>query len=106
MQKPEIFSATLGLSHPWQITTVTFAKEGKRLDISIVYSTGKTLTCPICGVEGKCCAEEKEVWVHENFFQFETYLHVKVPRIACVCCGTSPVERPWSRAGSRFTMVQ
>lgn len=106
MEHPPIFSATLGLSLPWQIQTVTFAKEEKRLDISIVYNHASPLTCPICGVAGKCCSEEKELWFHDDFFQYETYLHVRVPSIKCSCCGILPIERPWSRVGSRFTLIQ
>jgi transposase len=106
MEHPPIFSATLGLSYPWQIQAVTFAKVENRLDISIVYTHGSPLICPTCGVAGKCCSEENEIWFHEDFFKYETYLHVRVPRLECSCCGILPIERPWSRVGSRFILMQ
>ena len=39
MQQPSIYSATLGLSHPWQVTGISFAKDGKKdLDITVHYA--------------------------------------------------------------------
>jgi transposase len=104
MENPEIFSATLGLSHPWHITLVNFSKDEKRLDITIDFAHADTVVCPRCGAEMKCCRAEDEVWFHDNFFRFATYLHARVPQIECDC-GINPVERPWSREGSRFALI-
>lgn len=106
MEQPAIFSATLGLSHPWKITAVSFSKDEKRMDITIDFAHGSTLTCPTCGKEGIVCDAEDETWYHDNFLQYATYLHVRVPRIECCCCGICTVERPWSREGSRFALLQ
>jgi hypothetical protein len=106
MQEHEIFSATLGLSHPWKITNVLFAKDKERLDITIALADDGIFTCPICGKEGIPCEMASETWYHDNFFRFATYLHACVPRIECTCCGILPVERPWSRAGSKFAPIQ
>jgi transposase len=105
MDHPTIFSATLGLSHPWHIVTVTFAREESRMDISLDYYLGNLFTCPRCGEEKAPCSAEEETWFHEDFFRFPTYLHARVPRIEC-CQGVVATERPWSRAGSKFGRVQ
>ena len=104
-EHPPIFSATLGLSHPWQITAVSFSKEGKRMDITVDFVHGSTFTCPTCGAKGTSCDTESETWHHNNFFRYAAYLHARVPQVDCVCCGKKPVERPWTRTGSRFTLV-
>jgi transposase len=107
MEQIAIFSATLGLSDPWQVTSASFAKDSNRLDISIEYVLGMPLDCPICGMQGTGSREETvtEVWFHEDFFRYVTYLHARVPLIACNCGGRFRLERPWSRAGSRFTRI-
>jgi hypothetical protein len=104
MEHPAIFSATLGLSDPWQITHVTFAREEKRLDITVDYANDSTFACPHCGKEVKPSKVEHETWFHGDFFRFATYLHARVPHIEC-CCGLFPVERPWSREGSKFILL-
>jgi transposase len=105
MKGSAIFAATLGLSQPWQITSVSFAKDKKRLDITVEYSGEKVMSCPRCGKEGNTLCTEAECWYHDNFFRYQTYLHAHVPSAECSCCGSFQVERPWSRKGSRFTLI-
>ena len=100
-----IFSATLGLFHPWRVISVTFAKEEKRLDIDIDVSRGSTFVCAACGAEMETCEIQNETWYHQDFFSYETYLHARVPLVECCCCGVLPAERPWSRAGSKFIQL-
>ncbi len=106
MDQPAIFSATLGLSHTWQITAVSFSNEEKRMDITVDFAYCGNFACPTCGEEVKTCSTENETWFHSNFFRYATYLHARVPHIECSCCGICKVERPWSREGSKFTLIQ
>ena len=105
MEQTSIFSATLGLSRLWQITSVTFSPEGKRMDIAIDFMPACSDTCPTCGAEVEGYEPNVETWFHDDFFHHETYLHVRVPRSKCFSCGVVTVERPWSRAGSRFSLM-
>jgi transposase len=105
MEQTSIFSATLGLSPPWLVTTVSFASEANRMDITIDFAQGSSFICPHCGSMEKPCHVESETWYHDDFFRYQTYLHASVPHIAC-CCGVVPVERPWSRVGSKFALLQ
>lgn len=105
MEKKSIFSATLGLAHPWQVTAVTFASDEHRLDITIDYGGDELPVCPNCGKPVAAATVRDETWYHQDFFKYATYLHARVPWIEC-CCGRHPVERPWSRSGSRFTLLQ
>lgn len=106
MELPPIFSATLGISRPWQITSVAFAAETPRLDITVTFDPAGDCACPCCGSRGEACHAESadEVWFHPDFFRYATYLHTRVPRIRCRC-GVHAVERPWSRSGSRFVKI-
>lgn len=104
MEHAKIFSATLGLSYPWQITDVALSKGEKRLDITVHYSLDGSMSCPICGAEVKFLPPETELWHHHDFFRYSTFLHAFVPRIQCRC-GVCHLERPWSRTGSRFALV-
>lgn len=105
MEHPAIFSATLGLSHPWHVTSVALASDERRLDITVDYAAG-SFPCPHCGSERPWHSSESETWVHGDFFRYLTYLHARVPLVERCPCGTEvPVRRPWSRAGSRFRLV-
>src|SRR6266568_4285480 len=95
MEQHAIFSATLGLSHPWRIAAVSFSKEEQRMDITIDFDPGCNFICPACGKEGETCDAGCETWHHDNFFDYGTYLHVRVPFVNCPCCGISAAERPW-----------
>ena len=106
MGAPTIISATLGLSPPWRVTQVDFSKGSSRLDISVEIVTGNPVTCPVCRVQGAICYLDTEIetWRHNDYFHYTTYLHARVPHLAC-SCGVAPVELPWCRAGSGFAMV-
>ena len=47
-----LFKAALGLSEPWQATSVEFDPASKRLDLRIDFPRGATFCCPECGREG------------------------------------------------------
>ena len=48
---------------------------------------------------------ETKTWRHLNFFQHETYLTARVPRVQCDQCGIRVVDVPWARPGSGFTLL-
>ena len=105
MEQPPIFSATLGLSPPWHIRSMSFSKEERRVDIDIDFANGSTFTCPICGEDVPVCKTENETWHHHDFFLFTAYLHARVPVVRCFSCGMNAVKRPWA-LGSEFTFVK
>jgi len=106
MEHPAIFAATLGLSHPWQVVSLSMEKEVNRLDISIDFVGVCPSACPICKAQGKICDFERETWYHDNFFNYKTFLHIRAPRPQCSSCWIAPDKRPWSRPGSKFSLVE
>ena len=52
MRELATFSATLGLSPPWQVISVGFDEKPTRIDIGVEFDRGRALICPICGATG------------------------------------------------------
>jgi len=101
----DLFKLALGLQNPWQVSDVVFSQDEGRLDIYLTYDKDSRF-------ESTCCSELVRVydttdrtWRHLNFFQYETYLHVKLPRVKCKCGKVKNVSVPWARPGSGFTLL-
>lgn len=107
MNELTLFTMALGLSKPWQVVDIRFSKEEGRLDLRIDFSKGAKFPCPTCEKERDCEVHDTQdrTWRHLNFFQYETYLHARVPRVRCGQCGVRQVEVPWARPGSGFTLL-
>lgn len=106
MNELTLFTMALGLSEPWKVVDIKFSKEAGRLDLKIDFAKGTKFPCPSC--EERACEihdTKERRWRHLNFFQYETYLHARVPRIECKNCGIKHVEVPWARPGSGFTLL-
>ncbi len=107
MQPEALFGIALGITPPWEVTSVAFSKESNRLDITIDSQRGATFACPVCGSPAPAYDTTEKEWRHLNFFQYEAYLHARVPRVNCPNegCGVKQVTVPWARAGSGFTLL-
>lgn len=107
MQPEALFGIALGITPPWEVTEVTFSKESNRLDITIDFQRGATFACPVCGTPAPAYDTTEKEWRHLNFFQYEAYLHARVPRVNCPNegCGVKQVTVPWARPGSGFTLL-
>ena len=102
----ELFKLALGLADPWKIEKVEFSADDERLDIYINHQRGGILKCCECQSSGSVHDRHKRTWRHLNFFQYETYIHCKVPRINCPSCRkVKTASIPWSRPGSGFTIL-
>lgn len=107
MQPEALFGMALGIVPPWEVTEVKFSKESNRLDITIDFQRGATFACPVCGAPAPAYDTTEKEWRHLNFFQYEAYLHARVPRVNChnEGCGVKQIAVPWARAGSGFTLL-
>lgn len=102
-----LFAVALGITPPWEVVGVEFSQENKRLDIKIDFIRGSTFSCPVCDAAAPVHDTTEKTWRHLNFFQYETYLTARVPRVRCPNsnCGVKQVQVPWARAGSGFTLL-
>jgi transposase len=106
MRDLETFQAALGLKQPWFVTGSRFDAAAKRLDIDIWFDRRALFTCPSCGA-AQCPVYDARslTWRHLNFWQHQTYLNARVPRVRCDGCGVKKVSVPWSRDASGFTLL-
>jgi transposase len=107
MQPEALFAMALGIVSPWEVTEVSFSTESNRLDITIDFQRGASFVCPVCGAPAPAYDTTEKTWQHLNFFQYEAYLHARVPRVNCPNegCGVKQIQVPWARAGSGFTLL-
>jgi transposase len=104
MNQTQLFSLALGLTPPWEVTEVKLDQLGRRLDIWIDFKPGSRFPCPVCNAAAMVHDTRDKQWRHLDFFQYQTFLHARVPRTGCPEHGTKIVEVPWARPGSGFTL--
>ena len=107
MDELSLFTLALGIAKPWRVVDLKFSKEEGRLDLWLDFLKGAKFPCPSCDEtgEGEVHDTQDRTGRHLNFFQYETYLHARVPRVRCGKCGVKQVEVPWARPGSGFTLL-
>ncbi len=103
----QLFTAALGLQAPWQVSDVRFDPEAGRIDFDVQLPAGTRFCCPRCGVVDQPVYDTRErSWRHLHFFQYQAFIHARLPRVRCTECGkTSQVAVPWARPGSGFTQL-
>jgi transposase len=96
----------LGLTPPWTVSRADFDPEARRLDVQIDFTSGSRFACPTCGA-ADCPVHDtvRKSWRHLGFFQHQTYLNARVPRMRCETCGVKTVNVPWARPDSGFTLL-
>ena len=103
-----MFGAALGLATPWQVVSVEFDQGAGRLDLRLDFSRGARFACPEPGcVQASCSVHDTDdkSWRHLDFFEHQAYLSARVPRVRCAEHGVHPVNVPWARPGSGFTLL-
>jgi transposase len=106
MNQLEIFATALNLPEPWIVSEVQFSDEAAPvLTIQIDARPGSRHECSNCG--DKCGVHDRveKQWRHLNFWQFETYLVARVPRVCCQRCGVRLCTIPWARPRCGFTLL-
>jgi transposase len=69
---------------------------------------GARFGCPQPGcLEQQCPVHDTQdkTWRHLDFFQYQAYLHARVPRVRCTTHGVHQVPVSWARPGSGFTLL-
>jgi transposase len=106
MRDTTLMQQALGLPSPWTVVRSDFDTEASRLDVQIDFIPASRFACPGCGA-ADCPAydTQRKTWRHLNFFQHQTYLNARVPRIRCGTCGIRQINVPWARPDSGFTLL-
>jgi transposase len=101
----ELFRVALGLAEPWQVRKIEFSEADQRLDLWLDFPAGSRFGCPECRKVCSVYDSSERQWRHLNFFQHQTFLHARQPRIECSEHGVKTVEVPWARPGAGFTLL-
>ena len=110
MSPNDLFAEALPLHRPWIVAESRLdGKAGERRRLHLVVALEgdcRKLACPEC--DAPDCPIHDRVerqWKHLNFWQYETILSARVPRVKCDKCGVHQVSVPWAREGSGFTLL-
>ena len=110
MSPNDLFAEALPLRRPWMVEDSRLESkpgEPRRLHLVVALEEGcRRLPCPEC--DAPDCPIHDRVerqWKHLNFWQYETILSARVPRVKCERCGVHQVKVPWAREGSGFTLL-
>lgn len=107
MTENELLQMALNLGSGWKVDYVEFNPDEKKLHIFISTVKGSAFECPTCGNQAPIYDHGRErIWRHLNFFQFETYIHGRLPRTYCSQCNGSPktIRPNWARERSGFSV--
>ncbi len=105
----QLFEIALGIGTPWFINEVTFNEDKKRLDIHIDFKKGSEFHYEDeeQSIKGDFKAYDtvKKSWRHLNFFEHETYLNARVPRVKIDGDKIRLIKTPWEGVNSGFTLL-
>ncbi len=106
MHDTELYEKLLGVETPWSVERVALDVEAGRVDIWVEHPGRLKWPCATCQSSLSCHDHAPErVWRHLDSCQFQTYLHARIPRVACPEHGVRQVAVPWAEARSRFTLL-
>ncbi|WP_047267397.1 ISL3 family transposase [Marinitoga sp. 1197] len=97
---PRFFEKILNINEPWRIEKIE--QDGNKVNIYVNFKRGAKFE--INGKRYGAYDTVKKTWRHLNLFQYETYIHARVPRIKTED-GIKIIEVPWSRPNSGFTLL-
>lgn len=104
-----VFESALEIPEPWYVFHQELVKEEKTLHIYLEYRKGAEFSCPHCGSPG-CkvhdIQDQDRTWRHLDFWQYQTILHARMPRVKCESCGKiRTVVIDWARPGAGFSLL-
>jgi len=107
MDAKELFTLALQLTPEWKVTDCQLDQEARRLTLKLDFVTGSKFCVPGAGYQLLCPVHDtvEKSWRHLNFFQYQTELVARVPRVKTPEGKVVQVEVPWARPGSGFTLM-
>jgi transposase len=107
MDAKELFTAALQLSPEWEVTECQLDQEAHRLTLKLDFRSGSKFAAPGAGHQLLCPVHDtvEKSWRHLDFFQYQTELVARVPRVKTPEGKVVMVEVPWARTGSGFTLM-
>jgi transposase len=105
----DLFSKALMIDLPWFIEKMQFNQPEGKFDIWIDFEEGSKFFFEdkALGTSGKFKVYDtrQKTWRHKNFFQYQCYLHAKVPRVVLGNGKYRLVSTPWEGLTNGFTLL-
>lgn len=105
MDANKLFGMALGVGNGWRVVKSEMDVAGRQLQLWLDFAAGSQFACPRCGEWCGVHDTAEKSWRHLNFWQHQTELHARCPRVKCEEHGVLQAEVPWARAGSGFTLM-
>jgi transposase len=107
MEAKDFFTLALQLDEKWKVTECVLDQDAGRLTLKLDFVTGSKFAAPGAAHQLLCPVHDtvERKWRHLDFFQYETEVAARVPRIKTPEGEVIQVEVPWARPGSGFTLL-
>jgi transposase len=91
---------------PWKVSRVEMSEGVRRVDVWLEHAPGVAFPCPRCNHTLPVYDHTPErSWRHLDTCDYETWLHARLPRVACSYDGTVQVTPPLSDPHGRLTQA-
>lgn len=107
MNAEALFTAALQLTPEWKVTACRLDQAARRLTLQLDFTSGSKFCAPGADHQLLCPVHDtvEKTWRHLDFFQYQTELVARVPRVKTPEGHVALVEVPWARPGSGFTLM-
>lgn len=105
MRDTDLYAQILGVSRPWQVTSVELRRSLGEVEVRVEYQSTEASGCPECGASSPRYDTRLRRWRHLPTCQYKTILAAEVPRVRCPQHGVRTLAVPWSEPGSGFTAL-
>jgi transposase len=107
MEAKDLFTLALQLTPEWRVTDCVLDQPGRRLTLKLDFQPGSKFAAPGAGHQLLCPVHDtvEKSWRHLDFFQYQTELVARVPRVKTPEGTVVQVAVPWARPGSGFTLM-
>ena len=107
MDALSLFTLALQLGPEWKVTDCELDPQARRLTLKVDFMSGSKFAAPGAAHQLLCPVHDtvEKRWRHLNFFQYETELVARVPRVKTPDGQVVQVAVAWARPGSGFTLL-
>lgn len=107
MEAKDLFTLALQLTPEWKVSACELDQVAPRLTLKLDFAPGSRFPVPGASHQLLCPVHDttEKTWRHLGFFQYQTELVARVPRIRTPEGKVAQVEVPWARPGSGFTLM-
>jgi transposase len=107
MDAKDLFTLALQLTPEWKVTDCRLDQQARRLTLKLDFTAGSKFSAPGAEHQLLCPVHDtvEKTWRHLDFFQYQTELVARVPRVKTPEGTVVQVTVPWARPGSGFTLM-